>query len=128
METNELKYRHIGISSSDIEIMLQKIGVASLDELIKKTIPEDILYKESLKLPPPLTEYAFAKHIQKIAEKNKIYSTFIGQGWYNTITPAVIRRNVLENPVWYTSYTPYQGEVSQGRLEALMNFQTMVSD
>lgn len=128
METNELKYRHIGISSSDIEIMLQKIGVDSLDELIKKTIPEDILYKESLKLPAPLTEYAFAKHIQKIAEKNKIYSTFIGQGWYNTITPAVIRRNVLENPVWYTSYTPYQGEVSQGRLEALMNFQTMVSD
>ena len=128
METNELKYRHIGISSCDVKVMLQKIGVDSLDELIEKTIPNNILYKEPLKLPETLTEYDFSKHIQQLSEKNKLFKTYIGQGWYNTITPAVIKRNVLENPVWYTSYTPYQGEVSQGRLEALMNFQTMVSD
>ncbi|NMA73438.1 MAG: aminomethyl-transferring glycine dehydrogenase [Bacteroidales bacterium] len=128
MKTNELKYRHIGISPRDTERMLKIIGVESLDELIKKTIPEGILYKEPLKLPEPLTEYDFGQHIRELSEKNKCYTTYIGQGWYNTITPAVIRRNVLENPVWYTSYTPYQGEISQGRLEALMNFQTMVSD
>ena len=108
--------------------MLRKIGVNSLDELIDKTIPANIRLKEPLALTSPLTEYEFGKHIAELANKNKLYTTYIGLGWYNTITPAVIQRNVFENPVWYTSYTPYQTEVSQGRLEALMNFQTAVCD
>ena len=108
--------------------MLQKIGVKSLDELIDKTIPANIRLKEPLALPKTMTEYEFGQHIAGLAAKNKLYTTYIGMGWYNTITPAVIQRNVFENPVWYTSYTPYQTEVSQGRLEALMNFQTAVCD
>ncbi len=128
MKTDSLASRHIGISEQDIPVMLQKIGVSSLDELIKQTIPSNILLKEFLPLEKPLTESEYAKHISRMAEKNKLYSTYIGMGWYNTITPAVIQRNVFENPVWYTSYTPYQAEISQGRLEALMNFQTVVSD
>lgn len=100
----------------------------SLDELIDKTIPANIRLKEPLALPKTMTEYEFGQHITGLAAKNKLYTTYIGMGWYNTITPAVIQRNVFENPVWYTSYTPYQTEVSQGRLEALMNFQTAVCD
>lgn len=100
----------------------------SLDELIDKTIPANIRLKEPLALPKTMTEYEFGQHIAGLAAKNKLYTTYIGMGWYNTITPAVIQRNVFENPVWYTSYTPYQTEVSQGRLEALMNFQTAVCD
>lgn len=123
-----LSNRHNGISPKDEEIMLRKIGVGSLDELIDKTIPSNIRLKKPLDLPQPMTEYEFAQHIAQIASKNKLYTTYIGMGWYGTITPAVIQRNVFESPVWYTSYTPYQTEVSQGRLEALMNFQTAVSD
>ena len=108
--------------------MLCKIGVNSLDELIDKTLPANIRLKEPLNLPEPMTEYEFGKHIADLASKNKLYTTYIGMGWYNTITPAVIQRNVFENPVWYTSYTPYQTEVSQGRLEGLMNFQTAICD
>ncbi len=108
--------------------MLCKIGVNSLDELIDKTLPANIRLKKPLNLPEPMTEYEFGKHIADLASKNKLYTTYIGMGWYNTITPAVIQRNVFENPVWYTSYTPYQTEVSQGRLEALMNFQTAICD
>lgn len=108
--------------------MLRKIGVSSLDELIDKTIPSNIRLDKPLDLPEPMTEYEFAGHIAQLASKNKLYTTYIGMGWYGTITPAVIQRNVFENPVWYTSYTPYQTEVSQGRLEALMNFQTAVCD
>ena len=128
MKTNYLANRHIGINEADIQEMLKKIGVSSQAELIKKTFPANILLKEKLNLPPALSEYAYHQHIVGLAQKNKIYKTYIGQGWYGTITPTVIQRNVFENPVWYTSYTPYQGEVSQGRLEALMNFQTAVSD
>ncbi len=128
MKTDLLSYRHIGITENDLPEMLEKIGVKSLDELIDKTIPANIRLKEPLKLPEPMTERAFAEHIAGIASKNKIYTSYIGCGWYDTITPAVIQRNVFENPVWYTSYTPYQTEVSQGRLEALMNFQTVISD
>ena len=128
MKTESFASRHIGISEKDIEVMLRKIGVDTLDELINKTIPANIRLKEPLALPPAMTEYEFGKHISELAGKNKLFTTYIGMGWYNTITPAVIQRNVFENPVWYTSYTPYQTEVSQGRLEALMNFQTMVSD
>ncbi len=108
--------------------MLRKIGVNSLEELIDKTIPADIRLAEPLALPEPMTEEEFGRHMARLAAKNKLYKTYIGMGWYGTVTPAVIQRNVLENPVWYTSYTPYQTEVSQGRLEALMNFQTAVCD
>ena len=128
MKTDLLASRHIGINEQDTAVMLRKIGVESLDELIDKTIPANIRLKEPLALTSPLTEYEFGKHIATLAGKNKLYTTYIGLGWYNTITPAVIQRNVFENPVWYTSYTPYQTEVSQGRLEALMNFQTAVCD
>lgn len=128
METNTLCNRHIGPDESDVKKMLEKIGVHSLDELINQVIPADIRLKEPIELPEPLTEYAYGKHMAELAAKNKLYATYIGMGWYNTITPAVIQRNVFENPVWYTSYTPYQAEISQGRLEALMNFQTAVCD
>lgn len=128
MNTNSLIDRHIGISEQDVPSMLQRIGVASLDELIQKTIPANILLERPLELPEALTEHEYANHIHKLAEKNKLYTSYIGMGWYNTCTPAVIQRNVFENPVWYTSYTPYQAEISQGRLEALMNFQTVISD
>ncbi len=128
MKTDLLTNRHNGIQKSDLPIMLGKIGVESLDELINKTIPANIRLKEPLPLAAPMTERAFAEHINELAAKNKIYTSYIGMGWYDSITPAVIQRNVFENPVWYTSYTPYQTEVSQGRLEALLNFQTVISD
>ena len=118
MKNDLLANRHIGISKKDEEQMLRKIGVSSLDELIDKTIPANIRLKEPLALPEAMTEYEFGQHIAALAAKNKLYTTYIGMGWYNTVTPAVIQRNVFENPVWYTSYTPYQTEVSQGRLEA----------
>lgn len=128
MKNDLLINRHIGITPQDEETMLRKIGVSSLDELIDKTIPSNIRLDKPLDLPEPMTEYEFAGHIAQLASKNKLYTTYIGMGWYGTITSAVIQRNVFENPVWYTSYTPYQTEVSQGRLEALMNFQTAVCD
>lgn len=128
MKNDLLAYRHIGITEKEEELMLRKVGVKSLDELIDKTIPANIRLKEPLALPEAMTEYEFGKHIAALTAKNKLYTSYIGTGWYNTITPAVIQRNVFENPVWYTSYTPYQTEVSQGRLEALMNFQTAVCD
>ncbi len=128
MKNDLLVNRHVGISEKDEVQMLRKIGVESLDELIDKTIPANIRLKEPLALPEAMTEYEFGQHIAELAAKNKLYTTYIGTGWYNTITPAVIQRNVFENPVWYTSYTPYQTEVSQGRLEALLNFQTAISD
>ena len=105
MKNDLLACRHIGISEKDEEKMLRKIGVGSLDELIDKTIPANIRLKEPLALPAPMTEYEFGQHITRLACKNKLYTTYIGLGWYNTITPAVIQRNVFENPVWYTSYT-----------------------
>ena len=107
MKNDLLANRHIGISKKDEEQMLRKIGVSSLDELIDKTIPANIRLKEPLALPKTMTEYEFGQHIAGLAAKNKLYTTYIGMGWYNTITPAVIQRNVFENPVWYTSYTPY---------------------
>lgn len=128
MKNDLLAERHIGISPKDEAAMLRKIGVNSLDELIDKTIPANIRLKKPLELPAPMTEYEYGQHIAQLAAKNQIYTTYIGTGWYGAITPAVIQRNVFENPVWYTSYTPYQTEVSQGRLEALMNFQTAVCD
>ena len=120
--------RHIGINAEEELIMLKKLGLSSIDELISQTIPENIKLKEKLDLPEALSEYEYAKEITALAEKNKTYSSYIGMGWYGTITPAAIYRNVFENPVWYTSYTPYQAEISQGRLEALLNFQTVVNE
>ena len=128
MKTDLLAYRHIGIDEKDEKKMLEKIGVGTLDELIDQTLPSNIRLTHPLALPPAMTEHEYSQHIAELASKNKLYTTYIGMGWYGTITPAVIQRNVFENPVWYTSYTPYQTEVSQGRLEALMNFQTAVSD
>lgn len=123
-----LQTRHIGISEQDEVLMLQTIGASSLDELINQTIPASIRLNEKIVLPEPLTERQYAEHITEIGSKNKLFTSYIGQGWYDTITPAVIQRNIFENPAWYTSYTPYQAEISQGRLEALLNFQTAVCD
>jgi len=123
-----LQNRHIGISEKDEAFMLQTIGVNNLDELIAQTIPSSILLKEPIELPEALTESQYAGHIAGIASKNRLFTSYIGQGWYDTCSPAVIQRNVFENPSWYTSYTPYQAEISQGRLEALLNFQTAVCD
>ena len=128
MKTDLLTCRHNGIQEADLPIMLEKIGVGSVDELIDKTIPANIRLQEPLPLAAPMTERQFAEHIADLASQNKLYTSYIGMGWYDSICPAVIQRNVFENPAWYTSYTPYQAEVSQGRLEALLNFQTVVSD
>lgn len=108
--------------------MLETIGVDSLDALIKQTVPAGILSKNELNLPEALSEFEYLKTLQKIASQNKVFRSYIGQGYYNTITPSVIARNIFHNPGWYTQYTPYQAEIAQGRLEALLNFQTMVSD
>ncbi len=124
----QFKDRHIGINEIDKQKMLETIGLSSMDELINQTIPSDIRLSAPLSLPEPLSEQEYAEEIANIASQNKVFASYIGMGWYDTITPAVIYRNVFENPVWYTSYTPYQAEISQGRLEALLNFQTVVSD
>ena len=128
MKTNYLKSRHIGLTEQDQQQMLEVIGVQSVDELIAQTMPADILLQEPLDLDEPLTEQEHLNTVHDMAQKNQLYRSYIGRGWYGTITPAVIQRNILENPVWYTSYTPYQAEVSQGRLEALFVYQTMISD
>lgn len=128
MEMEHFKTRHIGINSFERKKMLETIGVSDLDELIDQTLPDDIRLNKPLSLPRALSEQEYAEEIAHLASKNKVLTSYIGMGWYDTVTPAVIYRNVFENPVWYTSYTPYQAEISQGRLEALLNFQTMVSD
>ncbi len=120
--------RHVGPTPDEISKMLKVIGKESLDSLINDTVPVKIRLKEKMKLDAPVTENVFLKDLKKLAAKNKIYRSFIGMGYYPTILPPVIQRNILENPGWYTQYTPYQAEISQGRLEALLNFQTMVSD
>ena len=120
--------RHIGPRDHELETMLSKIGVSSLDELIGQTVPQNIRLKEPLSLSEGLSERKYYRKILELASRNKVFNTYIGMGYYDTITPAVILRNVLENPAWYTSYTPYQAEISQGRLEALLNFQTMVCE
>lgn len=119
--------RHIGPRPEDVEKMLATIGAASLDELVAETVPDSIL-DTSLDLPPALSETATVQRLSELASRNRVIPSLIGLGYYDTITPPVIQRNVLENPAWYTAYTPYQPEISQGRLEALLNFQTMVSD
>lgn len=126
--TDEFEYRHIGSEGSELQAMLAEMNVNSVDELIEQTVPASIRLKKPLNLPEPLTEYQYLQHVKKIAKKNKVFKSYIGLGYYNTITPSVILRNVFENPGWYTAYTPYQAEIAQGRLEALLNFQTMVAD
>jgi glycine dehydrogenase len=122
------EYRHHGKMDESTKRKLEQVGVSSFDELIDQTIPKSIRLKEPVKLPEPLTELAFLDEAKALAGKNKIFKSHIGQGYYGTKTPAVIQRNILENPGWYTAYTPYQAEIAQGRLEALINFQTMVID
>ncbi len=126
MNIDHFAYRHTGPRPEEIPAMLEKIGARSLDELVEKAIPGSIRLKENLKLKPGISEQTYFERIREIASRNKLYKTYIGMGYYNTIMPAVIQRNILENPGWYTSYTPYQAEISQGRLEALLNFQTVV--
>jgi len=120
--------RHIGPSDADIDLMLTSVGVASLDELIARSVPQSIRIPQSLDLPEAETESDVLAELRRLGEANSVYTSLIGMGYYGTFTPSVILRNVLENPGWYTSYTPYQPEISQGRLEAMLNFQTMVAD
>ena len=120
--------RHLGPNEKEIAQMVKTIGVNDVAELIDETIPSDIRLKETLALPEGISEYAFQKKIQQLAQKNKLFANYIGMGYHPAIVPAVIQRNILENPGWYTAYTPYQAEIAQGRLEALFNYQTVVSD
>ena len=120
--------RHIGPSPAEMQDMLAVVGANDLDGLIDDTLPGNIRQKAPLDFGKPLTERALLHHMKTVAEKNKVLTSLIGQGYYGTVTPPAIQRNILENPAWYTAYTPYQPEISQGRLEALLNFQTMVSD
>jgi glycine dehydrogenase len=120
--------RHNGIRAEQIKDMLAAIGTDSMESLINETIPASIRLKEDIKLDKGISEYAFSQKIREIANKNKVFNSYIGLGYYDTILPAVIQKNILENPGWYTSYTPYQAEISQGRLEALLNFQTVITE
>src|SRR5471032_1489619 len=120
--------RHIAPNKADTLQMLKTAGVNSLDELIGQTIPQKIRLKAPLNLPPAKSEFDYLNALRQTASKNKVFKSYIGQGYYDVIVPGVIQRNILENPGWYTQYTPYQAEIAQGRLEALLNFQTMVVD
>jgi len=128
MTTDQFVTRHNGPNSQDVQAMLNKINAPSLDALIDQTVPAAIRLKNPLNLPEGMSEHDFLAHLRGIAAKNKLYKSYIGLGYYNTILPPVIQRNVLENPGWYTAYTPYQAEIAQGRLEALLNYQTMIVD
>lgn len=127
-QSNEFVSRHIGPREAETKGMLKTIGEKSLDSLIDKVVPDNIRMGHPLNIPSAMSEHEYLKHIKDISLKNKHFTNYIGQGYYDTITPSVILRNVFENPGWYTQYTPYQAEISQGRLESLLNFQTMVSD
>ena len=128
MNTNSFENRHIGPDKKGIEKMLSTIKVATLEQLISETVPSDILLKKELNLDPAMSEYEYLAHIKKLSEKNSVFKSYIGMGYHEAIVPSVIQRNILENPGWYTAYTPYQAEIAQGRLEALLNFQTMICD
>ena len=120
--------RHLGPDENQIKKILSKIGAKSIGNLLDETIPDSIRLKKPLDLPKGISEAEFTKHINSLGRDNKIFNTYIGLGYHNTVTPAVIQRNILENPSWYTAYTPYQAEIAQGRLEALFNFQTIVCE
>ncbi|MCO6499697.1 MAG: aminomethyl-transferring glycine dehydrogenase [Vicingus serpentipes] len=128
MISNKFSSRHIGPRDNDIKEMLNTVGASSIDELINQTIPSKIRLKKELNLDEPLSEFEYLNHINALGKKNKQFKSYIGLGYYNTILPSVIKRNIFENPGWYTAYTPYQAEISQGRLEALLNYQSMVLD
>ena len=128
MNTDSFALRHIGPRKKDLGTMLKTIGVDSMDRLIYETIPSDILLSDDLKLDEAMSEQEYLEHITELSSKNQVFKTYIGLGYHQGITPPVIQRNILENPGWYTAYTPYQAEIAQGRLEALLNFQTMVTD
>ena len=128
MTTDKFASRHNGPRKNEIKEMLAKIGVASVDELINQTVPANIRLKQPLRVAPAMSEFQYTKHLKALGKKNKVFRSYIGLGYYNNILPAVIQRNVLENPGWYTAYTPYQAEIAQGRLEAILNFQTMGMD
>ena len=126
MRTDAFALRHLGPRESDLDYMLKTVGVESLDQLIFETIPNDIRLKNELNLDAPMTEYEYLNHIQELGKKNKVFKSYIGLGYHPAIVPAVIQRNIFENPGWYTAYTPYQAEIAQGRLEAILNYQTTV--
>ncbi|MCF6133103.1 aminomethyl-transferring glycine dehydrogenase [Flavobacterium wongokense] len=126
MRTDAFALRHIGPRESDLNHMFKTIGVETFDQLIYETIPDDIRLKNDLQLEPAMTEYEYSQHIHELGKKNKVFKSYIGLGYHPTIVPAVIQRNIFENPGWYTAYTPYQAEIAQGRLEAILNFQTTV--
>ena len=128
MDINSFENRHIGANQDDIKKMLNTIGLGSVDELIHQTIPNSILKNSPLKIEDAITENDYLKKLKEIADLNKNFDNYIGQGYYGTLTPSVIKRNILCNPGWYTAYTPYQAEIAQGRLEALLNFQTCVTE
>src|SRR4051812_29961196 len=120
--------RHLGPDTGDIEEMLAVLGVRNLDELIDRTVPASIRMQKPLDLPPGRSEFGLLRELTEIAAQNQVFRSYIGMGYSDTVTPPVIQRNILENPGWYTQYTPYQPEISQGRLEALLNYQTMIED
>src|ERR1700754_392082 len=124
----KFQYRHIAPNAADTAQMLKTVGAGSLDELIAQTIPARIRLKKPLNLPPAKSEFDYLNALKQTSVKNKVFKSYIGQGYYDVIVPGVIQRNILENPGWYTQYTPYQAEIAQGRLQALLNFQTMVVD
>jgi glycine dehydrogenase len=128
MNTNLFQLRHIGPSNVAQAKMLATIKAANLEQLIDETVPDNILLKSPLDLEPAMSEYEYLAHIKELSEKNKVFKSYIGLGYHEAIVPSVIQRNVLENPGWYTAYTPYQAEIAQGRLEALLNYQTMICD
>ena len=128
MNPDIFSQRHIGPNAAQIKEMLDVVGVDSIDELIDQTVPNNIRLQTSLNLEKPLSEQEFLEHIHKLGAKNKVFKSYVGMGYHPSNLPAVIQRNILENPGWYTAYTPYQAEIAQGRLEALLNFQTMVTD
>ena len=127
-QSSEFAARHIGPNEAETNEMLREIGVNSIEELINKTIPADIRLKEELNVPQAVSEFEYLNELNEIAQRNKVFKSYIGQGYYDTIVPNVILRSLFENPGWYTQYTPYQAEIAQGRLESLLNFQTVVSD
>ena len=125
---DEFMRRHIGPDAEDCRKMLETMGLSSLDELIDRTVPQSIRLTRPLQVGSGESEHAVLAQIREIASRNRVFRSYIGMGYHDCITPPVILRNILENPGWYTQYTPYQPEISQGRLEALLNFQTMISD
>ncbi|MCK7553482.1 hypothetical protein MKQ70_00065 [Chitinophaga sedimenti] len=128
IQQNEFVHRHIGPNEAETRKMLATIGEAGIEDLVSKTVPASIRMGTALDIPHAMSEHDYLSHLKEVSLKNKVFKNYIGQGYFDTITPSVILRNIFENPGWYTQYTPYQAEISQGRLESLLNYQTMVSD